>query len=374
MKQIFIFKKIFSMARSRLEKFLAYLSKKKYYQNLKKNISTGSVLAVFTALLFENYETAIAFYLADCYGDEAKQNEVQKLAGIFFASKEGRKVALSAKSRYYEFFLNLLSEGTDKSNLAELLYSKKAPQLDKLKKMLLAPTLTTGSFFANRIEEWRYLFKQGSIPKVTKTSLSEEIEAKGKDNDKQLFDALNALTPKYFLRKMAQPCLEDFFMLLDIENYFYQDQKKIRVLDYGCGGADMSIYLAYKGNPVTICDIESGNLKPAFRRFELRQLPVTAIGATAQSPIPHFADKFDLIIATEVLEHIRCPQKLLDIFNQLMHKKSVLMLGSFPFTRTNAKGDHLKEAVDQRENLKQQINNIWQKIPGLNKQNILVKK
>jgi cyclopropane fatty-acyl-phospholipid synthase-like methyltransferase len=72
--------------------------------------------------------------------------------------------------------------------------------------------------------------------------------------------------------------------------------------------------------------------------------------------------KYDLIMAIEVLEHVRYPQKLLETITAVLAESGVVLLGSFPFNPTNARGDHLIEAVSKRAELLSWIRSRWKKI------------
>jgi 2-polyprenyl-3-methyl-5-hydroxy-6-metoxy-1,4-benzoquinol methylase len=139
------------------------------------------------------------------------------------------------------------------------------------------------------------------------------------------------------------------------------------VLDYGCGAADPALYLRSQGCHLTICDVEGGNLDAALKRFELRHLGVSAVGATAENPVPSFSTEFDIIIALEVLEHIRYPVRFLQTMWDSLVDGGILMLGSFPFKGTNTSGDHLEEAVSARKDLQQWIDEHFELIefPGV---------
>jgi hypothetical protein len=219
--------------------------------------------------------------------------------------------------------------------------------------------LQANGLFRDRIHEWTLVFEGKEIPYLTKTLLMVQFEKLGVNDDERLFQTLTELTPFYFLRKMQVPTLPDLQCLLKLLPVLEKKGIPLKTLDYGYGAADLSIFLAKCGHKPTICDVEGGNLTAARKRFELRSLEVTCVGVLAFNPVPSIEGQFDLIIAIEVLEHIRNPLKLLELIDGLLYDNGMVMLGSFPFTDTSAIGDHLKEAVSQRLKLLSWINEHW---------------
>ena len=103
-------------------------------------------------------------------------------------------------------------------------------------------------------------------------------------------------------------------------------------------------------------------LHAAQKRFMLRNIPVQAVVATTARPIPQFPRQYELILAIEVIEHVFNPFELLTAINAACTANGVIVLGSFPFTPTNAFGDHLQSAVDCREEIMEWISTHWQRI------------
>lgn len=113
-------------------------------------------------------------------------------------------------------------------------------------------------------------FGAQKIPYLTKTMLMDKFEKLSVSDDVNIFETLADLTPLYFLRKMQLPNLMDFQRLLRLLPVLKHKDKPLEILDYGCGSADLSIFLAKGGHEIKICDVESGNLLAARKRFELR--------------------------------------------------------------------------------------------------------
>jgi 2-polyprenyl-3-methyl-5-hydroxy-6-metoxy-1,4-benzoquinol methylase len=259
---------------------------------------------------------------------------------------------LQIKARYFQFLLDFFPDFFPKTTL---IHGKNTLQIQKIiqKTTLYSPPL---SAFQDRIKEWKALFSNNSIPFITKDKVGSFFT----QNDTVLFESLIQATPNYILRRLQLPNWPDYARIVNILDLV--ERKNLRILDYGCGSADVSLYLATKGFDITIVDISGGNLEPARKRFEIRSLPVTAIGATPTKPIPDLCGTYDIIIALEVIEHVRHPFELLNLFKRASHRGTILLLGSFPFNPTTAVGDHLIESVSKQQELKNTILKNWKRI------------
>jgi len=83
-------------------------------------------------------------------------------------------------------------------------------------------------------------------------------------------------------------------------------------LDYGCGVADPALYCGLRGASVTIVDLDTTVLDLAEARFEARNIEYTSYSATqTEEPISVGGQKFDFIIMSEFLEHVRNPRVFL---------------------------------------------------------------
>ncbi|WP_319578619.1 methyltransferase domain-containing protein [uncultured Methanospirillum sp.] len=221
----------------------------------------------------------------------------------------------------------------------------------------------------DRLEEWKILYLANEIPFNTKKILASYYIQK--DNDDNLFKNHVEASPLYFLRKMQQPNLVDFLKLIEIFPYLSITSK---ILDYGCGSADLSLLLGKMGFSVSICDIDGGNLNGALKRFSIRGINLENVyKSTPEKPIPIISMKFDLIIALEVVEHVRDPLQLLETFNSSLNNKGIIILGSFPFNSTDDTGDHLIESVSLQNELLKWINTHWIRMPGIQYGNIFRK-
>jgi len=106
--------------------------------------------------------------------------------------------------------------------------------------------------------------------------------------------------------------------------------KKISALDIGCGTGTISLYLAEKDNSVTGIDISKKAIKIARENAKRLHLEnVTFFNEDIQSF--NFNQKFDLVICSEVLEHLSHDIKVLKKIRKLMKKDGHLLI-SVPST------------------------------------------
>ena len=282
----------------------------------------------------------------------------------FVVDPQVRSFLSISKSRYWELFISLCGP-RNRNEFSSRLYSKHSKLAVTVRTKLLLPSLVSADvpppLFETGVREWQIMFGTDIVP-LTKDELMKNYTKDAVRTNKKLFDTINTLTPYYFFRKLVFQSIPPFIMLEEILKDHFSDGR-LSCLDYGCGTGEFSIYLAQRGHDVTICDIEGDYLEAVKKRFEFRNLPVRAIGATPDIPIPDLGNNFDIVIAREVLEHIRHPARLLATIDSAVRRNGCIILGSFPFTSTAAKGDHLEEAVFEQNNLLKWINERWDRLP-----------
>lgn len=123
----------------------------------------------------------------------------------------------------------------------------------------------------------------------------------------------------------------------------------LRVLDYGCGVADSSLILALRGAAVTIVDLDDDKFSFAKSRFRKRGLEITSI-STKQTEYPvSLEGKYNFVILSEFLEHVRNPRLFLEHVLAHMEKNSIVYDSLGPTHEYDIYGDHLKEAKEQIE-------------------------
>lgn len=309
-----------------------------------------------------DYENSVAMYTMQCLTGPVKiDNYNQKIINEFLLNPEILCWLRKAKSRYYEFFISLVGL-KERNNFSMMLYGNMNVRFSDIRYELSLhgkEYIKERGLFCDRISEWTQIYDKIRLPFLTKEILWKQFRTYNISQDAGLFQALRDITPYYFLRKMQLPNLLDFNRLLRVLKQIPKDSFPLTTFEFGCGSADLSIYLAKNGANVSICDVKGGNIEPARKHFLLRSLKVNCIESTPSNPIPSVDGPFDLIMAVEVLEHIRNPFKLLELIDKCLSDNGVVLLGSFPFVDTITGGDHLKEAVSQRTELKKWINSHW---------------
>jgi len=122
--------------------------------------------------------------------------------------------------------------------------------------------------------------------------------------------------------------------------------KHIRVLEYGCGVSDFGLLLAGLGAEVTILDLHTRRLQFAQWRYERRGLSCSTVqvdNTESQPILPR--DAFDLVIATEILEHVRNPLTLLKQLTGALSPDGFLFCSMGAGFDREVGGDHLEEAA-----------------------------
>ncbi|MBU1178154.1 class I SAM-dependent methyltransferase [Patescibacteria group bacterium] len=86
--------------------------------------------------------------------------------------------------------------------------------------------------------------------------------------------------------------------LAKIKAIFPQTDKKLRILDVGCGDGRLVVALIEQGHTVTGLDINETAIDQAKKRG------LTAIKADLESPWPVDSSQYDIILMLDVLEHV----------------------------------------------------------------------
>lgn len=108
-----------------------------------------------------------------------------------------------------------------------------------------------------------------------------------------------------------------------IERYLTKDKK---VLDIGCGAGTICFYLASKGSNVFGFDISSKAIEACRESSHALGLDKAARFKVVDFPNETITDKFDLVIFSEVIEHLRDDNLALKkIFNMLNNKGVIII-------------------------------------------------
>jgi 2-polyprenyl-3-methyl-5-hydroxy-6-metoxy-1,4-benzoquinol methylase len=125
------------------------------------------------------------------------------------------------------------------------------------------------------------------------------------------------------------------------------DLSKARVLEYGCGVSDFGLLFARLGSEVTIVDLINTKFDFTKWRYQVRGLSVTAIGVGDTESIPSLkVGHFDLVLATEILEHVRNPLAVLRVLTESLKIGGVLFSSMGLSFEREIGGDHLPVAAE----------------------------
>jgi ubiquinone/menaquinone biosynthesis C-methylase UbiE len=125
-----------------------------------------------------------------------------------------------------------------------------------------------------------------------------------------------------------------------------QGRSGFRVLDYGCGVSDMGMALAQDGADVTIADLAGRKLDFAAWRFSVRGLKCQILPVTDTEHFPALPQGgYDLVIATEILEHVRDPLALLKLLTGSLKPGGLFFCTLEDAFVREVGGDHLPEAA-----------------------------
>ena len=113
-------------------------------------------------------------------------------------------------------------------------------------------------------------------------------------------------------------------LILDILEPNLGDEKK--VLDVGCGAGTLSFYMASKGNYVKGIDISSGVIKACKLTAKVLGLEENTNFQTEDFSKKKIDERFDLVICSEVLEHIKNDKLAVKKLFNFLKSEGILLL------------------------------------------------
>ncbi len=103
--------------------------------------------------------------------------------------------------------------------------------------------------------------------------------------------------------------------------------KKLRIADIGCGGGLITEELSRLGARATGIDAGANNIKIAKAHAKSSGLNIDYITDTAEGLVEK-KEKFDVIIALEIVEHVNNPELLISSCCNLLKKNGILILST----------------------------------------------
>lgn len=159
---------------------------------------------------------------------------------------------------------------------------------------------------------------------------------------KNLFNSYREQDPVYVARLMLTYNRIDYIKpYLDI----VKESNINSILDYGCGVSDIGILLAQRfKKSVDLVDLDLPKIRLAQKRFNWRNLDTNIFPVDNTEKLADINKKYDLIIATEIIEHFRYPLEMINWFYSHLNKNGLLLLSiGRNFVRETG-GDHLDES------------------------------
>lgn len=133
--------------------------------------------------------------------------------------------------------------------------------------------------------------------------------------------------------------------ILEIITTQSRSPQAIKVLDYGCGVADISLYLALHGAKVTLVDLDDKKFEFTLWRFDHRNMKIKSKKAyQTEKPVDLGDEKFDAIVMAEFLEHVREPRLFLEFALDHLNEDGLFYDSLGPVHNHGIGGDHLREA------------------------------
>lgn len=194
-----------------------------------------------------------------------------------------------------------------------------------------------------------YFFRNGlPTTRMFKNRLMRFFERQPSD-DANLKESYEKAAFHYSLRLMLG--YERYSLILPYISYIRNNSSNnfsgYSILDYGCGVADIGLLFATMGSKVTIADLNDKKLEFAAWRFKKRRLSPKVIVINNPSRYPSLPQReYDLIIATEVLEHVRNPLMLLQRFIYALKDGGLLFNTIGKNFKKEDAADHLDEAFE----------------------------
>jgi 2-polyprenyl-6-hydroxyphenyl methylase/3-demethylubiquinone-9 3-methyltransferase len=103
--------------------------------------------------------------------------------------------------------------------------------------------------------------------------------------------------------------------------------KNLKILDVGCGGGILSIPLARLEAKVTGIDLGKENIEIASKKAEEDGISVNFMNISVEELIEK-KETYDVVICSEVLEHVENPKEFISSLSKLLKKSGILILST----------------------------------------------
>lgn len=117
----------------------------------------------------------------------------------------------------------------------------------------------------------------------------------------------------------------DLKKLAFIVSFLSMTQNSLKGLDVGCGEGNVTIPLASLGYNMIGFDMSAENIEKANRKKGSKDNPMFFVGDAENLGITE-KENFDFVICSEVLEHLRNPEKVLNSINKILKINALLIL------------------------------------------------
>lgn len=112
-----------------------------------------------------------------------------------------------------------------------------------------------------------------------------------------------------------------------VKNYTGKDLADLSLLDIGCGGGLLAVPMARLGADVTAIDVSEENIEAAKLHIEAKQIDINYLCKTAEE-LAEEGQKFDIITALELIEHVSDPALLVASCKKLLNDKGLLFIST----------------------------------------------
>lgn len=115
--------------------------------------------------------------------------------------------------------------------------------------------------------------------------------------------------------------------LFDSKKDLNNQKKKLKIIDVGVGGGLVSIALAKLGFSISCLDANKQNIDNINNFLESNKLPINPFNETVEKFVER-KEKFDLVLALEVIEHVDNQKKFLNDLHKLLNPNGILIVST----------------------------------------------